>query len=488
MCDLNKINQLKRQSFDFSNRFKSADPLSVFNKSNVTSAGLTYSDLMERADKIFSCSTVVELKEEFTGPPDNMEQIFQVTAANFCKQHVVCPICSNRSQARRQARFDDPIKQQAIAVMEGNKHAYLFTYTIADGENLKERLNHLKESKRYFRLQGQKRVNGRSCGEAGKIKAAVSTIEIKRGDKSGLWHTHIHELVFTDKPIDYKIYDPEQRRKLYKKFGDNIPKEELSKIALRRALFKGERVPVSKISAEWLKATSGDSISLHVDKMHHIPRSKTIYYNGQFKKVLVSAKKRKKLSQMSFEESIAYQAKESLKYITKPSENNPLDFVEIIDSTYNKRLVSTYGEFRAIPVDDYNDETGENNTFMALWNPVEKTYGNVVAGKIREVIEEIEGHKARSECAILTGQYRRRRKELLSTMTKAGNVLSNALDDTKKQYRSRVGSVWALYRQAVDYAKRVSFEDCDKYSPTLALAGAWIPGSDRRTIYGMIFS
>lgn len=488
MSTIERINRLKQQAFRLSERVRGFNPLGPVGYDHVSRSGLTFSDLDERLNKISGCASVVELRDEWENGGDGLEQKLSVSAANYCKQHVVCPICADRSQSRRRARFDSPIKSQAKMVHEKKRFAYMLTFTVTDGPDLSERLMHLKNAVRNFRRMGQRRKRGRSCGEAGKIRAAISTVEIKRGESSGLWHVHAHSLAFSDSPIDYEVYDREKRRGLSKKYGANIPKEVLDSIAKKRIRFHGELVPVSKISEEWLRST-GDSIGIHVDRLVHVPEFKTVLKNGHFVRSKIPSKKRRILSRMSFEESIAYQSRECLKYFTKTNENSPGDIVTIVEDTYNKRLVATYGEFRAIGGDDYNDPADpDGETWVLKWDPEAEAYSNPVPGRLRDTLEEEEAHKARSLCGRLTGQYRRVRRYLVGRRDMYRSDLAGALDGIKQRYRESIREVWAIYRQAVESAKRTENAMCDKYSPLFAAAGIYLPGSDSRDVYASVFT
>jgi len=206
MCDIRRINRLKATSKKFTAALSEIDPSELISKDHVTKTGLTFTDMAEKLEKIKSCSSIIELKSDFIQVNDSFEQVMKVSAANFCKQPSVCPICADRSQARRRVRFDSPIKEQARLVEQGKRHAYIVTQTITDTDNLGERLEALKEANKNFRKMGQRRRNGkRSTGEAGKYVAAISSIEVKRGSGSGQWHIHNHALVFTDEQIDFRV-------------------------------------------------------------------------------------------------------------------------------------------------------------------------------------------------------------------------------------------------------------------------------------------
>lgn len=475
MCEIKRINILKKRSSQIVEKLSAKNPLSVLPINYVSSTGLTYSDISDKIAKISKCASIIELKESFIEKDHSFEQVMKVAAANFCKQHAICPICADRMQSRRRAKYKDPIKAQAARVSAGERHAYIVTYTIADGESLGERLEHLKESKKNFRKMGQCRQDGtRSRGEAAKIKAALSTFEIKRGTRSGLWHVHCHDLVFTNKPLDYSVYDQELKRELSFRYGRSIPKEVLASTARQQVKFQGNTVAVSKLSEEWFRATGGDSIDISVDKVQHVPKN-------------ASGKKKRMFLKMSFEESVSYQAKEVLKYITKPSETNISDSLIVLNETYNKRMVATYGEFRGIKGDDYNDERSpEDENFVMTWK--DGKYGDAVPGKYRDnASEDVEESKTRSKVGIELGEYRRKRRMLIEQRNEIGPQLSSLLDTLKETFKSRVSVIWRSYRNSVNASKMIKNANCDKYSPILALAGAYYPGSCSSDIYANAF-
>jgi len=475
LCDIRRINKLKLQSQKLITRVRDYNPVGFFQKSYVSRTGLTCTDLSEKIDKISQCASILELRENFEQTPSGLEQVLSVAAANFCKNPTVCCVCADRMQARRRARFNDSIKHQARQVMDGNRYGYFFTYTIKDSENLGDAIDHLKTAKRSFRRMGQKRGSKRSGGEAAKITAAISTIEIKRGKNSGLWHAHSHDLVFTDQKIDYQVYDQSKKNELKSKYGKNIPREKLREIAIYQANLNSIEVAASKLSMEWLQATGGQSIGIDVVPLKHVPDS-------------AKGAKKRKFERMSFEDSIAYQAREILKYPAKIPYNQPADVLTLIQDTYNKRMTATYGEFRGIPGDEYNDdEAKERGSFVMRWDPEQNRYADPQPGKMRD-IEEEEAHATRVTVGQLLGQYRRQRKSLISIRDRLGNSLFQALDNAKWNFRSKINAHWSLYRQRVSYSKRTISEGCDKYSPVLALTGMWIPNSTSRDIYSAAFS
>lgn len=475
MCTIKKINSLKRLNGLVVGRVSSCDPLQGIEINSVTHSGLTYSDLSDKIKKISNCCSIVELKSKFVENREGLEQAVSVSTANYCGQHMVCPACADRSQARRQARFSDSIRAQAEKVKSASRYAYMLTYTVKDGENLSERLNHLIASKRRFLKMGQKRKrkSAYSFGEASKIKAAISTIEIKRGKGSNLWHAHCHDLIFTDQELDYRIFVPGKRDEyLHKKKTGKLKKSEMLEYCNRFVELNGDLVPASKISSEWFAAT-GDSMGIDVSPIRHVPHK--------------GSKKRKRLlSKMDFQNSVVYQAKEALKYPYKPSDSDPEDLLTIMSDCYNRRLTSTYGEFRGVPGDDYNDPAGsDDETWCLVWSDSEKKYGDPVPGRYRDIIESELSTRAKREAGILLGIYRRQRRALLDMRDTIGADLSALLDDAKRQYRSRVANIYGIYRSAADTVRRSAVSAC---SPILAAAGMYMPGYSSGDIYSEAFT
>ncbi len=460
MIEIKRLIALKKQSEKLLTEVEKCNPIYTVATDYVSKTGLTRSDIQEKIDKIRSCCSVVELKAEYKEIDHVVEQIMSVSNGNFCKQHAVCPVCADRSQSRRRARFNEPIKNQASLIKEGKRYGYIVTYTISDGDNLGERLQHLKESRLRWRKMGQKRGKRFSGGEASKIRAGLSTIEIKRGENSELWHVHAHELLFTSKPLDYQVYDPEIKRELHKKYGSRIPKEFLTAAAMQTATFQGETVPVSKISREWLEASNGDSISIDIQPLQHVPKN-------------VSLKKQRKLAGMSFEQSIAYQAREVIKYMSKASDNSPEDMLQIITDTYNKRMVATYGEFRGVPGDDYQVEnTADSENYVIIWDNGKMDYENPVPGKYSEFQEEEK--ETRKKVAQMLGQYRRERK---AAIEKNCDSLSEQLDTLKYAFKESVSKVWHFYRAKVKRER--DSKGCDNYNPVLALRNLYVQATSK---------
>lgn len=289
---------------------------------------LTRDDFRRILGKMRVCGSTVELRSSLDRQTGEVGAP-KVHAANFCGQHSICPVCAGRVQDRRGQRFQDPIKQAAALY----PYAYMLTATVPPNPSWRDQVGALIDGWQSFRRMGQRRKgrrSQRSAGEWGKVRAGVAKIELKRGSGSGLPHCHYHALVFTDAPLNYRVWDASQK---------HLPKEQ------RRALYtvrgpNGDMVAASKISAEWHAATGG-AVNFRVDPIKYRP------YDRQ--------------KGRTWEEAVFDQAREVLKYATKfdssPSRGAERlfasDFVGIRDATYQRRLFTTYGDFRRVPGNDF---------------------------------------------------------------------------------------------------------------------------------------
>lgn len=114
-------------------------------------------------------------------------------SADFCKKHLVCPLCA----IRRGAKYLKAYMDKLAVVMDENPglKAYMVTVTVKDGEDLSERFSHLRKAMKAMmqaRRDYLKSPQNRRHVEFAKALGGVHSIEAKRGAGSGLWHPHAH--------------------------------------------------------------------------------------------------------------------------------------------------------------------------------------------------------------------------------------------------------------------------------------------------------
>lgn len=115
----------------------------------------------------------------------------RLTAASFCRKHLLCPLCAIRRGAKALKAYTDRLS--IILTDNPTLKPFLVTVTTKNGADLGERFDHyVRSMKRYTDQRREAKKGRRSDVEMSKALGGVSSIEIKRGSGSGLWHVHSH--------------------------------------------------------------------------------------------------------------------------------------------------------------------------------------------------------------------------------------------------------------------------------------------------------
>lgn len=112
-------------------------------------------------------------------------------AADFCRKHLICPLCAIRRGAKLVKAYLD--RFECLRANDSGLVPYLVTVTIKNGDDLAERFRHLHTN--MGRMTQARRSYLRGKGphvEMAKALAGVASYEFKRGKHSGLWHPHCH--------------------------------------------------------------------------------------------------------------------------------------------------------------------------------------------------------------------------------------------------------------------------------------------------------
>lgn len=125
-----------------------------------------------------------------------------------CKKHLLCWPCALRRDSR-QIR-DYTLKVQQVLSENSSLIPVLITRTVKNGSDLKERFKHLQRiHKTLMRWRRQSKsdrctARGRSADSVMQyVAGSVGTYEFKRGEGSGDWHPHIHEVAFLESVFSF---------------------------------------------------------------------------------------------------------------------------------------------------------------------------------------------------------------------------------------------------------------------------------------------
>ena len=118
--------------------------------------------------------------------------LVRLHGASLCKKHLLCPLCAIRRGAKSLKAYLD--RFEVIKASKPHLRAFLVTLTVKDGDDLKERFNHLQKSMRELWKRRSRVYKTVLDG----VEAGVASYEIKRGKNSGSWHPHAHMIVLAE--------------------------------------------------------------------------------------------------------------------------------------------------------------------------------------------------------------------------------------------------------------------------------------------------
>lgn len=156
------------------------------------------------ADRIGHCGTWLTFKNFYTVGD------VRLVKADFCKQHLLCPLCAIRRGTKSLADWM-PKVEKVLAEHAGIK-LWFVTFTVKNGIDLKERLEHLRKARQKMTARRRRylsRPDREKFTESAKALGGMSSVEVKRGKTSGLWHPHQHEIWLTYEDIDQQALSQE---------------------------------------------------------------------------------------------------------------------------------------------------------------------------------------------------------------------------------------------------------------------------------------
>jgi len=142
------------------------------------------------SDRVHTCGDYLLFRHFFT-----VDQV-RLHAAQFCKKHLLCPLCAIRRGAKALAAY--LARFEVVKAQNPCLKPFLITLTVKDGEDLKERFDHLKKAQHEL---WKRKHRGRGCALGG-VAGAVWSYEVKRGQGSGLWHPHLHMVALAEDQPD----------------------------------------------------------------------------------------------------------------------------------------------------------------------------------------------------------------------------------------------------------------------------------------------
>lgn len=141
--------------------------------------------------------------------------VVRLTAAQFCKAHLLCPLCA----IRRGSKALETLLEKYDVVMGENPglKMHMLTLTVKNGPDLAERYGHLKKG--FQTLLNRRRdylKRGRGKSEFAKVEGLIGSYETT--NRGNGWHPHLHLMIFTRKRINAVAF----RREWHEITGDSF--------------------------------------------------------------------------------------------------------------------------------------------------------------------------------------------------------------------------------------------------------------------------
>jgi hypothetical protein len=132
----------------------------------------------------------------------------RLTSANFCKNHLLCPLCAIRRGSKTLEAYLG--RYEVIRAENPGLRFSMLNLTVKNGPDLAERFHHLKKSLSIMLERRRKARKGQRGwhSEFSKIAAFVGSIEVTKdgaldGSASG-WHPHAHIIVLHSERFDFQ--------------------------------------------------------------------------------------------------------------------------------------------------------------------------------------------------------------------------------------------------------------------------------------------
>lgn len=149
------------------------------------------------SQRVMACGDYLLFRHFFT-----VDKV-KLHAAQFCKAHLLCPLCAIRRGAKALAAYLE--RWEAIRLQRPTLRPFLVTLTVKDGPDLAERFAHLHKAQRELWKRKHRIYESSLDG----VEGAVWSYEIKRGQGSGLWHPHLHMIALAEVEPDAEMLSRE---------------------------------------------------------------------------------------------------------------------------------------------------------------------------------------------------------------------------------------------------------------------------------------
>lgn len=146
---------------------------------------------VKMSNKLSNCANYLVFRHYF-----RIDEV-RLHAAQFCKKHLLCPMCAIRRGAKMLKAYLDRYEQVSKTFPE--LQPYLVTLTVKNGDDLAERIQHLRASMRKMTQQRRDALKGQTFVEFVKSAGGFHSVEVT--NRGSGWHPHVHMIwLCSEKP------------------------------------------------------------------------------------------------------------------------------------------------------------------------------------------------------------------------------------------------------------------------------------------------
>lgn len=147
---------------------------------------------VKMSNKLANCANYLVFRHYF-----RIDEV-RLHAAQFCKKHLLCPMCAIRRGAKMLKAYLE--KYQIVIAERPSLTPYLVTLTVKNGLYLDERVNHLRQSMKKMTESRRNALKGLiSFNEFSKSAGGFHSVEVT--NRGNGWHPHVHMIwLCSEKP------------------------------------------------------------------------------------------------------------------------------------------------------------------------------------------------------------------------------------------------------------------------------------------------
>ncbi len=152
---------------------------------------------VKMSNKLSNCANYLVFRHYF-----RIDEV-RLHAAQFCKKHLLCPMCAIRRGAKMLRAYLD--KYRLVLGEFPTLSPYLVTLTVKNGDDLAERVQHLRLSMRKMTESRRNALKGLiSPNEFSKSAGGFHSIEVT--NRGIGWHPHVHMIwLCSESPDQFKL-------------------------------------------------------------------------------------------------------------------------------------------------------------------------------------------------------------------------------------------------------------------------------------------